>query len=528
MNSYKEKLIEDWLIKAGERGGIDIAFGQYLISQGHEILWLGHSPNEYGKDISSIAPDGTFHAYQIKDEDLSLKEFRKISGQVNELVEIPIRHPRIPPGSKHTPHLITSGKIKDTVLQQISALNPKWRRQRKGGLQIVDRFGLIKRFTEMSVGFWPDRPEDIRKLLSFYLADGLGNFDPKSFAEFIDGRLQPESRNETKNKSLQRISAAGIFTSIALSSFEKTLDHWSLFQGWVIAAASCMRQSKKLKLKEKDWHGTFSLSLERAKHHLIALAQEGVDETAMRPAGFELEEYTGLRNLKVCSCIAAVSLIGEADQIGGQSVVDDLITRAADNNSLKYLCEAQTSQIALLAWGAKSSSAQCASVNLLKQVTAAIAEHNHVGSEMALIPDPYISEDDVLHKLLTGDANTPRIAQSSWTLECLVLMLANRGERDFLNQIWSNISQTSLSRFEPDDHLDILCWNCSRGVETDERLRENESFSGLVNSAYSPKYKSPECLAEAGLTFSVMFTLAFPHRFNWQNVKHIDLRSRQN
>ena len=39
----KEKLVEQWLINARERGGIDQAFGQLLTSQGHEILWLGHS-----------------------------------------------------------------------------------------------------------------------------------------------------------------------------------------------------------------------------------------------------------------------------------------------------------------------------------------------------------------------------------------------------------------------------------------------------------------------------------------------------
>ena len=43
-----------------------------LISQGHEILWIGHSRIEFGKDIVSVDPSGAFHAFQIKDEDLPL------------------------------------------------------------------------------------------------------------------------------------------------------------------------------------------------------------------------------------------------------------------------------------------------------------------------------------------------------------------------------------------------------------------------------------------------------------------------
>ena len=233
-----------------------------------------------------------------------------------------------------------------------------------------------------------------------------------------------------------------------------------------------------------------------------------------------------MRNLKVCSCLAAVSLIGEADAIGGQEAIDGLIMKASSGGAFKYLCEAQTSQIALLAWGVKSSDARNTTNDLLKTVSAAIAERNRAGSNESSIPDPYLSEDDVLHELLTRDASTPQGAPSSWTLECLVLMLAARDERSFLKEKWGNISQTSLSHFAPENPLDILCWNCRRGTELDAKFREKESYSALLKLSNSPKHKTPECLSSGGLTFSVMFTLAFPHRFSWCNVHHIDKHAR--
>jgi hypothetical protein len=157
----KEKLVEEWLIRARERGGIDLALAQWLISQGHEILWRGHSRTEFGKDIISIAPDGGFHAFQTKDEDIHLTELRRIRAQINELVEVPPVHPRIPHGSPHSPHLVTSGLIKEEVSLQIRAMNEGWATRGRPTLEIVGREELIPRFVSMSDAFWPERPADI-------------------------------------------------------------------------------------------------------------------------------------------------------------------------------------------------------------------------------------------------------------------------------------------------------------------------------------------------------------------------------
>lgn len=122
----KEKLVEEWLIRARERGGIDLALAQWLISQGHEILWRGHSRTEFGKDLISIGADGEFHAFQTKDEEIDLAEWRRIRDQIIELVEVPAVHPRIPHGSPHVPHLVTSGLIKEEVSLQVRTMNEGW------------------------------------------------------------------------------------------------------------------------------------------------------------------------------------------------------------------------------------------------------------------------------------------------------------------------------------------------------------------------------------------------------------------
>src|SRR5437588_852587 len=146
----KTKLVEEWLIKARERGGVDLAVGQWLVSQGHELLWLGHSRTEFGKDIVTIDPDGKFHAFQIKNENIDLNELRKIYPQITELVEIPIVHPRVPPGSPHLAHLVTSGLFNEVATAQIRASNEGWNARGKPIVEIIDRNSLIQRFVSMS------------------------------------------------------------------------------------------------------------------------------------------------------------------------------------------------------------------------------------------------------------------------------------------------------------------------------------------------------------------------------------------
>jgi hypothetical protein len=83
----KERLIADWLTKAGERGGLDVVFCQILLSDGCKILRAGHSPTEAGKDIIALSRKGELQAYQVKSGNIDLKTFGQIQPQITNLVE---------------------------------------------------------------------------------------------------------------------------------------------------------------------------------------------------------------------------------------------------------------------------------------------------------------------------------------------------------------------------------------------------------------------------------------------------------
>jgi hypothetical protein len=88
-----ERLIENWLTSAGERG-YEVPFAQLLAAEGHRVIQGPvHHPFEHGKDILTFAPDGALHAYQLKGPDLvRLEDFEKIQGQLMALAGTAITH----------------------------------------------------------------------------------------------------------------------------------------------------------------------------------------------------------------------------------------------------------------------------------------------------------------------------------------------------------------------------------------------------------------------------------------------------
>jgi hypothetical protein len=133
----KERLVEDWLINAGERG-FEIPFCQILLAKGYRVLRVSHSPYEHGKDVLALTPKGELHAYQLKQGDIDLRTFEKHGEQIRALVEADIEHPGVPHGKIHKAFFVTTGTIKDPVVDRIVKMNASWKRRRLPTLMTMD------------------------------------------------------------------------------------------------------------------------------------------------------------------------------------------------------------------------------------------------------------------------------------------------------------------------------------------------------------------------------------------------------
>src|SRR5438552_5768321 len=235
-SSLKERLVADWLTKAGERGGIDVALCQILLAQGCRILKFGHGPTEAGKDIIAFGKDGDLRAYQVKSGPIDLAKFERGLGQVTMLVEAAVSHPNVRNGQRHRPFLVTSGSFSDPVQSLVRSMNESWQQRGLQPLTLIGGPQLHGDFMKLSSDFWPVEPPNVRDFLSLYLAEGKGDLDRKGFAAFLRSFF-PEDRSSPTTVIERRIAAAALFGSYVLEAFYRNADHWSIFSGWIMVAA---------------------------------------------------------------------------------------------------------------------------------------------------------------------------------------------------------------------------------------------------------------------------------------------------
>lgn len=189
----------NWLTSASERS-FQIPFCQLLSTQGEQLLYIAtHGPFEKGKDVITRAPSGRLRGYQLKGGDIKSAEWREIKGQINNLVEMPIKLPSIQGNEWHEPFLVTNGRIEDTVLDYINTENEGWRmRQFPFPLRTLEKSALVHQFTEVHGSFLPKESRDFRAMLSLVLRDGRAPLAKAQFSAFLETTL------ELYNEKLQK------------------------------------------------------------------------------------------------------------------------------------------------------------------------------------------------------------------------------------------------------------------------------------------------------------------------------------
>ena len=516
-----EKLVEDWLIKAGERGGIDQAFGQWLISQGHEILWIGHSRIEFGKDIVSIDPEGGYHAFQIKDEDLTLTELRKHESQISELISLPIDHPRIPRGSRHTPHLVTSGLDKEEVNHWVRLKNDSLRASEKPTLELVDRNSLVSRFVKMADTFWPEKPANIKDFFSFYLAEGKGDFDPKRFASILVGLLPSEDAPARKRNRCA--SALCLIGSYMLTAFDRESDHWSLFRGWIIIASHVAWFATKNELPEKHWKASFMLAKDKATNHLVRMTEEASKEGALAPRDFEFDEYTRCRNTVIAG---AASLLWLLNPGGDRSRLSGLLNRLASGDRLIVWSEQAIPLLVCTHWATESGAPDVGAKSALHQYLVACRERNGPRSNDQPIEPPHTDIDDILPPLFNPKLHQHKGRRSNalWAMEAVVDLVCRRDERAPLEHLWSELTKLDIMSFRPKRLNDLLLWCDVEGAEDQRKLRKTESWKRLQTEAYRDFSADLPDLLRFDPAFAIMFFVGYPHRVSAALVGFLDKR----
>ena len=152
-----ERIVENWLTKVNEKG-YQVPFCQCLVSKGYAVLHLSsHGQMEQGKDVISTDETGIPCAFQLKGGDIDGAEFRKIKGEIDELVEIPINFPGKEKKINHRALLVTNGVITDKVRRDIDDLNLSYKQRGYGQLEVITKLDLLKEILRCSWRISSDR-----------------------------------------------------------------------------------------------------------------------------------------------------------------------------------------------------------------------------------------------------------------------------------------------------------------------------------------------------------------------------------
>ncbi len=168
-----ERLVENWLTNAGERG-YEVAFAQLLAAEGHSVLQGPvHHPFEHGKDILTVSAEGQLHAYQLKGPDLrTLDEFEKIQPQLLALAAAGITHPAVaPPRRPDRVFLVTSAKLTPPVRDRIEKFNFGNTPTGLPPIEPIELEQLTKRFVLAHGAYMPQELPDIQVLIELYYSD---------------------------------------------------------------------------------------------------------------------------------------------------------------------------------------------------------------------------------------------------------------------------------------------------------------------------------------------------------------------
>jgi hypothetical protein len=519
----RERLLEDWLGKIGERG-FEVPFSQVLVTKGHKVLRMGHSPIEHGKDIITRDAQGRLHAFQLKQGSLGLKEWERIRPQVVALVESAVDHPNV--GSERCqPWLVISGEYSAPVLSRISADNKSWKRRRFPGLKVIAGKELLADFSALSSDFWPVKLPEIQSFIELYQQGGTALIDKPGYARFCLGLIR--GGGSVKTEVARRISALNIFVSYLLSKAYASDNHWAVVEGWTIACSHIAWAAAKYRLPKKHWVGPFELAQAAALGSLEKLKDEALADKALDPRTLEWDEITRVRGTYVAGAVAAWCLAqgdrADATMVAKASafirqLVKDRRTVIWGESAMPFF----VAMVLFLGNAGGDRLDEALLLSLVRAVAAANGRRSRHG-----LADPYEDADTTLERLLRQKQKSSRKPRThtgrSYTLEGLVFLSARRLLKNRLDGHWAPITYVDFIKFRPASLDDFLLWHADKGSLDSRQAGRPQSWSGLLATVRSKAHRKnlPTAVLDQPV-FALLLALVFPQRLTAEMMLFLD------
>jgi len=511
-----ERVIENWLDNTTERE-YEFGFCQVLVARRYKIVSKSsHGPGEHGKDLVCEDPAGHYHAYQLKTGNISLEYWRRIRGEVEELVALPIEHPSVPGGAQFRPYLVTNGQISSDVRHQIVKFNEIWRDNYNRQLELIERGPLLQDFLELHKTLLPVDPVDFERFLRLFLADRLEAIDKGQFSKFME-TLLPLGKPVPRAKLSRVFSSAAVLAAYILSSYTKGRNHLAEAEGWLLAIAHLLLLAEAFPTYEAVWHRTLTLCFDAWELAVRSLVEEALSSGDWAEGDLLTDSLViSYRSVILAGYLSIYALLlGKRDS--DRELRDAIYLRVR-----KSVIERK-----LFFWGESASPYFYAVLLLLKirgdeglacdlaaSVISTISHQNKLGS-MPGVPDPYCTPEELTRQYVLGEQVFPdnlSFAGRSFTLKVFVEFLVRRERKRALKSLWYGVTGIDQAEFVPQSPQDMFRWRNREGTLVTRRWKQPEDWQSLYNSASAVPPRLT-LLSKGYPEFLLPFALVYPHRF---------------
>ncbi|HLF77013.1 MAG TPA: hypothetical protein VJB57_05925 [Dehalococcoidia bacterium] len=514
MSGFIERLIEDWLIKADERG-YQLPFAAVLSKQGHVVKMVSHhSTGEHGKDIVSVSPDRKVNAYQLKAGDISTREWRQIDGEVRECASVPISVPGMSVKVPDRAFLVLSGQLSDPVREKLNLINQDNAQKGWPTIETIELAQLVGDFARSFEEFFPQAVTPLHELMRLYLQDGKGTQDKDAFAGILASMLSDAT---TRQKAKRCVSNIVVASEFAASAFRKSSNYVSEIETWVFASTYILQLAKRMNLPGILWHG----SLDLCKAAIDVAAQDLLSEVYSRPDFIEGDAVFDGQFLPYRRTIVLgfVSAILNSQCISGEDITD---------RSGK-LRELMLKQLPMRPWG---EGAWTLYLNL-----ALALRHTPEGETLAedILHDwlkfacphrspwprePYWTVDDEIGREILGEDDVDyERARVTFSAAAASGILVRRMRRQAIANLWPDLGRFEWSKFVPPELWMHLSWRVEEGVNELAVQPYRVSWAKWRSQAYSQRSNLFDDREKWLLPY---FLCVFPHRTDPQFSGELD------
>lgn len=497
-----------------------------LAANEETILYVSsHGPFEKGKDIVTRTATGEIRAYQLKKGDIGLTEWRSIYGEIVNLVELPIEFAGNPPITDFVPYIVTNGELTDPVIEQVRAANISWQSRGIGKtLHIIEKGQLFDSFRNAHGAYMPKELVDFRTFLELILREGAAPADKEKAARLIEDILPAEPELASVLNISRAATSIALLTAYITGPAALALNHWSVFEYWVLAGAYILHLIEKSKMAEAECQVSFEICELAAEGALVAIAEESKDRTDL-VQGFPLADSHVYRT-RVTILIGLLSALDLSLRIRqkprGHS---DFVKSFLDERLKESLCWGE-SAVPFFFLGMLFAEQNCNSpvaeglaIQLIKDFSSLNGESGHGRGTS----NPYYSPEESLRVIYGLDSlNDEMFIGLSYSIAPLVDFLARRWRRRALAFLWFGITRMNLVDYVPANAAEWFRWRSSDGFLNSRLAGEPQSWEALRNNARNLSLEALPPTLVRRPAFALWYLLVYPHRFTPATAKLID------